>query len=96
MGAVAQSDPDRDQLVRVRRAALGSRLRQLRARQGFSQTDLAELAGVDRSFLAEVESGRHSPRVDWLHDVAAALGVHIVELFTEPVGSGTLRAKHRG
>jgi transcriptional regulator with XRE-family HTH domain len=87
---------ERDRLAHVRRVALGSRLRQLRNRQGLSQQQLADLAGVDRSFLAQVESGKHSPRVDWLYHVAAALGVHIMELFTESGRSGILRADRVG
>jgi DNA-binding XRE family transcriptional regulator len=39
---------------------------------------------VDRSHYAEVETGKHSPRVDWVYDVAAALEVHVSELFLEP------------
>lgn len=74
----------RDPLVRVRRAALGSRLQELRNSRGFSQDQVADLAGVDRSFYAEVERGRTSPRVDWLHLVATALNIHISELFIEP------------
>jgi transcriptional regulator with XRE-family HTH domain len=73
-----------DPVVMVRRAALGSRLRELRSKERLSQEELADLAGVDRSFYTQVELGTTSPRVDWLHLIAAALKVHISELFMEP------------
>jgi DNA-binding XRE family transcriptional regulator len=79
-------EADLDDVVRVRRAALGGRLRQLRTSRDLSQRKLAEAAGVDRSFYASVETGKSSPRVDWLFEVAVALGVHITEFFQEPQG----------
>jgi transcriptional regulator with XRE-family HTH domain len=51
-----------------------------------SQEALAEKAGLDRSFLVEVETARHSVSVDRLWDVADALGVHLVALL-EPEGT---------
>ena len=78
------ADAERAAVVQLRRAAFGSRLRQLRVARGLSQEGLAERAGVDRSHYAEIETGKHSPRVDWVYDVAAALEVHVSELFGEP------------
>lgn len=75
---------DQDRLQRIRRAALGSRLRQLRAARGLSQEALARRAGIDRSFYSKVETGVMSPTADKLHDIAAALHVHISELFRDP------------
>lgn len=75
---------DRDRLVQVRRAALGSRLRQLRAARHLSQEAVARRAGIDRSFYTEIELGKLSPRVDYLWDIAGALGVPASELLREP------------
>jgi transcriptional regulator with XRE-family HTH domain len=77
------ADADRATVVQLRRAAFGSRLRQLRTARGLSQDGLAGLAGVDRSHYSQIEMGKHSPSVDWVYDVAAALEVHVSELFKE-------------
>ena len=44
-------------LQQVRRSALGSRLRQLRAARNLSQEALARRAGMDRSFYSNIETG---------------------------------------
>lgn len=75
---------DEDRLKRIRRAGLGSRLRQLRAARGLSQEALARRAGIDRSFYSRVETGTMSPTVDKLYDIAAALQIHVSELFRDP------------
>ena len=48
-----------------------------------TQEALAIAAGLDRSFLNDVEHGRHSLMVDRLFDVAAALTVPASQLLTE-------------
>ena len=40
-----------------------------------TQEQLAHSAGFDRSFLVEVENGRHSCTLDRLFDLASALDV---------------------
>jgi hypothetical protein len=44
---------------------------------------LALTAGFDRSFLSDLESGRHSCMVDRVFDLAAALGVDASSLLDE-------------
>lgn len=75
--------PVRQRLARRRtlapvesRALVGRHLRRLRKEQGLSQEGLAELAGMDRSFLSLVESGKRSISVENLCRLAAALEVH--------------------
>lgn len=53
-------------------------------RQGISQAELAERAGVTRQSLGAIEAGRHSPSVDAALRLAAALGVAVENLFTPP------------
>ena len=77
-------DDDSARLMHLRRAALGSRLRQLRAARRLSQEAVARRAGMDRSYYTEIELGKSSPSVDKLWDIAAAIGVPIMELFREP------------
>jgi ribosome-binding protein aMBF1 (putative translation factor) len=44
--------------IRVR---LGNRVRALRQEQGWSQVEMAEMLGIDRSYLSEIETGKKDP-----------------------------------
>jgi transcriptional regulator with XRE-family HTH domain len=63
-----------------RRHAFGAQLRQARRTAGLTQKQLAAAAAVDRVFLSKVERGESAPGLDWIGDVAAALGVSIADL----------------
>jgi transcriptional regulator with XRE-family HTH domain len=52
----------------------------MRESKGWTQEQLAEQAGLDRSFLADLEGARHSCAVDRLFDLATALGVTAASL----------------
>ncbi|MCC3773617.1 helix-turn-helix domain-containing protein [Streptomyces sp. UNOB3_S3] len=65
------------------RAVFARRLRSLRERAGLSQSATAERAGLNRSFYAGVEAGRHSISVDRLQPLAHVLGVAVHQLFTD-------------
>ena len=69
---------------------LGTNIRKLRAERELSQEELAHRAGIDRSYLSEVENGHKSVGVLVLDDIAAALEVEITDLF-----KGYKRAKSR-
>jgi transcriptional regulator with XRE-family HTH domain len=69
---------------------LGTNIRKQRADRGLSQEELAHRAGIDRSYLSEIENGHKSVGVVVLDDIAAALEVEITELF-----KGYKRAKSR-
>ncbi len=55
--------------------ALGRRLRELRRRHGWTQSDLAENAGLSVSYVAEIERGGRNPSLETLMNLAAALNV---------------------
>jgi len=62
-------------------AVLGTNIRKVRADRGLSQEELAHRAGIDRSYLSEIENGHKSVGVVVLDDIAAALEVDITDLF---------------
>ena len=56
-------------------ARVGSRLRELRKAAGLTQAELARRTGIHRPNIARVEAGRHTPSLDTLARIAAAIGV---------------------
>jgi transcriptional regulator with XRE-family HTH domain len=60
--------------------ALGQALRKLRTGRGWTQADLAQYAGMDRSFVSLIELGRNSPSVGMLVRLCQALGVPTAEV----------------
>lgn len=56
-------------------------LRELREARGLSQTRLAELAGLNRNYVGDVERSRRNPCLDNIVKLAEALNVSPSELF---------------
>lgn len=61
-------------------AIVGSNLRRLRKAQGYSLERLAELSGVSRAMLGQIETAKSVPTVSLLWRVADALGVPVATL----------------
>jgi transcriptional regulator with XRE-family HTH domain len=59
---------------------IAMRLKQLRAKRGWTQEQLAEKAGINRGYLARLETGRHDPTITTLEKLAKALKVKTAEL----------------
>ncbi len=55
--------------------ALGARLRALRMAAGLTQAELARRTGIHRPNIARVEAGRHTPSLETLSRLAAAIGI---------------------
>ena len=73
----------------ARRAALATRLRQLRTARGLSAVQLAAAAGLDLGYYQEVERGRGDldllTALD-LMDLADAFGVTVAEMLSDMPG----------
>jgi DNA-binding XRE family transcriptional regulator len=65
----------------VAHRALASRTRELRKAKGWSQNQLADFAGVARSYLSHILAGEYSPTLRILARLAQALEVQIKDLF---------------
>jgi transcriptional regulator with XRE-family HTH domain len=59
---------------------LGEELRRAREKAGLSQEEVAHRAGIDRSYLSQLENDRKSPTVDLLLRVCGALGTKMSTL----------------
>ena len=58
-----------------------NRLRVLRAEKKWSQAYLAELVGVSRQAINNIENGRHDPGVTLAYRISRALGAEITDAF---------------
>ncbi len=61
---------------------VGARIRELRHELGISQEALGNKAGVDRTYVTDVENGRRNISVEILEKLIAALEVSFQEFFT--------------
>lgn len=65
------------------REVLAKRVREMRAALGWSQDDLADNAGLHRTYIGSIERAEQSIGVDNIEKLAKALKVPISELFKE-------------
>ena len=69
------------------RDVLALNLKGLRQIQNLSQEDLADLAGIDRTYVSSLERSQYSATIDVLERLALALGVKPADLLTEPTSN---------
>ena len=60
---------------------VGQRVRELRHKMELSQEALANKAGVDRTYMTDVENGRRNISVELLEKIIKALEVSFAEFF---------------
>jgi transcriptional regulator with XRE-family HTH domain len=65
--------------IRIR---FGARIRQLRTDRGWSQEELADRAGLHRTYIGSVERGEQNISLVNVEKLAATLGVSLAELFS--------------
>ena len=66
--------------IRIR---LGRKVRKLRMQRGWTQVEMAEKLGLDRSYLADVERGKRNISVLNLELIAQGLGLSLSQLFSK-------------
>ena len=64
----------------------GDAVRAERARRGYSQEKLGELAGLDRTYVSGIERGLRNPSLSNIQRLADALDVSLVRLFKQVEG----------
>ncbi len=60
---------------------LGERIKKLRKEAGISQEKLAELAGLDRTYINGVENGRRNISIINMEKICTALEISLVDFF---------------
>lgn len=66
-----------DEILNEKRKAMGESIRELRIAQGWTQEQLAEIAGITSSNLGRIEAGRYAVSLDILNKIAMALGAEL-------------------
>ena len=62
---------------------LGHRIRALRTHKGISQQELSYRSGIDRTYIAQVESGKRNIAIVNIQKIAQALEISLKELFND-------------
>jgi len=63
---------------------LGARIRELRHERGWTQFEMSERIGLDRSYVSEVETGKIEIRLRNLELVAQAFNLELHQLLKFP------------
>jgi len=63
-----------------RMIAFGKRVRKVRKGKGISQERLAEIAGIDRSYMGNIERGEKNITLKKAYEICDALEVEIQDL----------------
>ncbi|NLG69890.1 MAG: helix-turn-helix transcriptional regulator, partial [Firmicutes bacterium] len=66
------------------RAVFGQRVREMRTRQGLTQQQLAQRAGMHPAYVGGIERGERNITLDGVDRLARALGVSPAELMASP------------
>lgn len=59
---------------------LGKRIVELRKNAGISQSELANIAGMEKSNLSVIENGKSNPQILTLVRLASAMGVSLKDI----------------
>ena len=70
------------------REFVGARIRRLREARGLSVRDLSDRSDVPDFTIGAIERGKKITRLEYLEDLARALGVPLVEFFGDEEGDG--------
>jgi transcriptional regulator with XRE-family HTH domain len=62
------------------KVAIGNRIKELRKNK-YSQEELADLAGLDRTYINSVENGKRNISIENIEKIAKALGCTLQEFF---------------
>ena len=77
-------------------AFLGENIRKLRDNAGFTQSNIAQFAGVDQSLISKVEKGERSLSADVIEKLAALFAVPVEELENQSIVASKLSFAFRG
>lgn len=65
----------------IRLIAFGHKVRAIRKTKGLSQEALADLSGIDRSYMGHIERGQKNVTLLKIYQIADALNVSVSKFF---------------
>jgi len=60
---------------------IGSRIKELRSRKGFTQEQLSERMNINSKYLSNIERGKENPTLNILINLAESLDVELADIF---------------
>ena len=60
-----------------KRKEMGESIRELRCAQGWTQEQLAEIAGITTANVRSIETGKYAAKLDTLNKIAGALNAEL-------------------
>lgn len=63
------------------KAEYGKKVKEIRKKKGVSQESLADLAGLDRTYISDIENGKRNVSLETIFKIAEALNIPVVEFF---------------
>lgn len=61
--------------------AFGKRVKELRLQKGISQEKLANIAGVDRTYMTQVENGKRNLTIEKIRQICKGLNISLSDFF---------------
>lgn len=68
---------EKDKAVYDKRKAMGESICSMRTAQGWTQEQLAQIAGITAANVRSVEAGKYAVNIDVLNKIAGALGAEL-------------------
>ena len=62
---------------------IGSKIKNLRTLNGFTQEELADRCELTKGFISQLENNNNEPSISTLQDILTALGSNLKDFFTE-------------
>lgn len=66
-----------DEILNEKRKAMGESIRELRIAQGWTQEQLAQIAGITAANVRSIEAGKYAVNIDVLNKIAGALNAEL-------------------
>jgi transcriptional regulator with XRE-family HTH domain len=68
-------------MVTPTRLKFADKVRDIRRKQGLSQEELADRAGMHRTYIGAIERAEQNVSIDNIHHIAKALHIKVKDLF---------------
>ena len=68
---------EKDKIIYDKRKTMGESIRMMRTCQGWTQEQLADIAGITAANVRSIEAGKYAVNIDVLNKIAVALGAEL-------------------